>query len=93
MYANNINGDGDMKQEFKPQEFARLIGRDKSTLLRWHKENKFVPYRIDGSDRFYSLQQLKNVMGNKFDERLIMDREELLEVIDKLENKLKSYIE
>ena len=85
---NNINGDDNMKQEFKPKEFAKLIRKDKTTLLRWHKEGKLIPYRIEGNNRYYSLQQLKDIRGEAFYEREIMDREELLGLIDELEKRI-----
>jgi len=78
-------GDDKMKKEFKPQEFADLIGKDKSTLLRWDKSGKLIPYRFDGKDRYYSLQQLKDILGDRFNERKIMSKAELLDVIDELE--------
>ena len=82
-----------MKKEFKPQEFADLIGRDKSTLLRWHKSGKLIPYRIDGKDRYYSLQQLKDILGDRFNERKIMNKNELLDVINELEGLLKNNLD
>ena len=85
---NNINGDDNMKQEFKPQEFAKLIRKDKTTLLRWHKEGKLIPYRIEDNNRYYSLQQLKDIRGEAFYEREVMDREELLGLIDELEKRI-----
>ena len=85
---NNINGDDNMKQEFKPKEFAKLIRKDKTTLLRWHKEGKLIPYRIEGNNRYYSLQQLKDIRGEAFYEREVMDREELLGLIDELEKRI-----
>ena len=70
------------------QEFAKLIRKDKTTLLRWHKEGKLIPYRIEGNNRYYSLQQLKDIRGEAFYEREVMDREELLGLIDELEKRI-----
>ena len=53
------------------------------------KNGKLIPYRIDGKDRYYSLQQLKDILGDRFNERKIMNKNELLDVINELEGLLK----
>ena len=75
-----------MIKEFTTQDFADLIGKSKMTVMRWDREKKLKPYRKEGDRRYYSLEQVKEVLGNRFDEHLVMDREELIQLVYKLKS-------
>jgi len=51
-----------MKQ-YKPAEFARLIGRSVATLQRWDREGKLVAYRSETNRRYYLLEQYFDFIG------------------------------
>lgn len=48
---------------YRPHEFAKLIGKSTSTLRRWDKENKLVPKRGIGGQRYYSEQDLQKALN------------------------------
>lgn len=77
-----------MIKEFTTQEFADLIGKSKMTVMRWDRAKKLKPYRKEGDRRYYSLEQVKEILGDRFDEHLVMDREELLQLVYKLKSQI-----
>lgn len=48
---------------YRPHEFAKLIGKSTSTLRRWDKENKLVPKRGVGNQRYYTEQDLQKALN------------------------------
>ena len=64
---------------FTTQEFADLVGKNKATIIRWHKSSKLMPYKMVGDNRYYSTEQVKQILGDEFDELEIKDKRELIE--------------
>ena len=69
---------------FTTQEFADLIGRNKATVMRWDKSKKLIPYKMDGANRYYSVEQVKEILGDEFDELKIMEKRELIELVKRM---------
>lgn len=69
---------------FTTQEFADLVGKNKATIMRWHKSKKLIPYKMDGENRYYSTEQVKHVLGDEFDELEVMEKRELIELVRKI---------
>lgn len=42
---------------YKPQEFAKLIGVSVKTLQRWDREGKLKAYRYPSNRRYYTHEQ------------------------------------
>ena len=49
---------------YKPQEFAEMIGVSVKTLQRWDKEGKLKAYRTPTNRRYYTHKQYVDYMGN-----------------------------
>ena len=48
---------------YKPQEFAEMIGVSVKTLQRWDKEGKLKAYRTPTDRRYYTHKQYVDYMG------------------------------
>ena len=49
---------------YKPKEFAEMIGVSVKTLQRWDKEGKFKAYRTPTDRRYYTYKQYVDYMGD-----------------------------
>ena len=49
---------------YKPQEFAEMIGVSVKTLQRWDKEGKLKAYRTPTDRRYYTHKQYVDYMGD-----------------------------
>ena len=49
---------------YKPQEFAEMIGVSVKTLQRWDKEGKLKAYRTPTNRRYYTHKQYVDYMGD-----------------------------
>lgn len=49
---------------YKPKEFAEMIGVSVKTLQRWDKEGKFKAYRTPTDRRYYTYRQYIDYMGD-----------------------------
>lgn len=49
---------------YKPQEFAEMIGVSVKTLQRWDKEGKLKAYRTPTDRRYYTYKQYVDYMGD-----------------------------
>ena len=49
---------------YKPKEFAEMIGVSVKTLQRWDKEGKFKAYRTPTNRRYYTYRQYIDYMGD-----------------------------
>lgn len=49
---------------YKPKEFAEMIGVSVKTLQRWDKEGKFKAYRTPTDRRYYTYKQYIDYMGD-----------------------------
>ena len=69
---------------FTTQEFADLVGKNKATIIRWDKSNKLIPYKMVGDNRYYSAEQVRQILGDEFDELEVMEKRELIELVRKM---------
>ena len=49
---------------YKPQEFAKMIGVSVKTLQRWDKGGKLNAYRTPTNRRYYTHKQYVDYMGD-----------------------------
>lgn len=64
-----------MKNNFKPSEFAELLGVSVKTLQRWDRENKLKAFRTPTYRRYYTYKQYTDYMGitqNDSDKKIII---------------------
>jgi putative resolvase len=55
---------------YRPQEFAKLIAKTTSTLQRWDRDGILKAHRSPTNRRFYTRDQLSEILGVKADKRL-----------------------
>ena len=55
---------------YRPNEFAKLIAKTTSTLQRWDREGILKAYRSPTNRRFYTHDQLSEVLGVKVEKRI-----------------------
>lgn len=55
---------------YRPNEFARLIARTTNTLQRWDREGVLKAHRTPTNRRFYTHDQLNQVLGIKETKRI-----------------------
>jgi putative resolvase len=55
---------------YRPNEFAKLISKSVNTLQRWDREGILKAHRTPTNRRFYTHDQLAEVLGVKADKRL-----------------------
>jgi len=55
---------------YRPNEFAKLISRTTHTLQRWDRYGILKAYRTPTNRRFYSHDQLSEILGVKADKRI-----------------------
>ena len=55
---------------YRPNEFAKLIAKTTKTLQRWDREGILTAYRTPTNRRFYTHDQLSEIMGVKVDKRI-----------------------
>ena len=49
---------------YRVKEFAKLIGKSPSTLLRWEQEERLKPRRSDGNQGYYTDSDLQKASNN-----------------------------
>lgn len=52
-----------MKNNFKPNEFAELLGVSVKTLQRWDREKKLCAFRTPTNRRYYTYKQYTDYVG------------------------------
>ena len=52
---------------YRPNEFARLIAKTTKTLQRWDREGILKAHRTPTNRRFYTHDQLSEILGVKVD--------------------------
>lgn len=57
---------------YRPQEFSRLIAKTTNTLQRWDREGILKAHRTPTNRRFYTHDQLSEILGVKADKRIAM---------------------
>jgi len=55
---------------YKPYEFGKLVSRSTNTLQRWDREGILTAHRTPTNRRFYTHDQLSEIMGIKADKRI-----------------------
>ncbi len=55
---------------YRPNEFAKLIAKTTSTLQRWDREGVLKAHRSPTNRRFYTHDQLSEILGVKADKRM-----------------------
>ncbi len=55
---------------YRPNEFAKLIAKTTKTLQRWDREGILTAHRTPTNRRFYTHDQLSEIMGVKADKRI-----------------------
>ena len=55
---------------YRPNEFAKLIAKTTKTLQRWDREGILTAHRTPTNRRFYTHDQLSEIMGVKVDKRI-----------------------
>jgi predicted site-specific integrase-resolvase len=55
---------------YRPNEFAALIAKTTSTLQRWDREGILKAHRSPTNRRFYTHDQLSEILGVKADKRM-----------------------
>lgn len=55
---------------YKPKDFARLVARTTNTLQRWDRDGILKAHRTPTDRRFYTDDQLSEVLGIKADKRV-----------------------
>lgn len=55
---------------YRPNEFAKLISKSVNTLQRWDRDGVLKAHRTPTNRRFYTHDQLADVLGIKADKRL-----------------------
>ncbi|MDP2098741.1 MAG: IS607 family transposase [Methylobacter sp.] len=55
---------------YRPSEFAKLIAKTTKTLQRWDREGILTAHRTPTNRRFYTHDQLSEIMGVKADKRI-----------------------
>lgn len=60
---NKIRGDKHIMSNYKPQEFAEMIGVSVKTLQRWDREHKLIAQRTPTDRRYYTHKQYVDYMG------------------------------
>ena len=55
---------------YRPNEFARLIAKTTKTLQRWDREGILKAHRTPTNRRFYTHDQLSEILGVKVDKRM-----------------------
>lgn len=76
---------------YKPQEFAEMIGVSVKTLQRWDKEGKLKAYRTPTDRRYYTHKQYVDYMGDgnsKYGKTVIYTRVSTSNQKDDLQNQV-----
>lgn len=74
-----------MNTTYKPSEFSKMVGVSVKTLQRWDRDGVLKAYRSPTNRRYYTDEQIKNVMKNNDNEDKKEDKkEDLNNVIEKL---------
>ena len=76
---------------YKPQEFAEMIGVSVKTLQRWDKEGKLKAYRTPTDRRYYTHKQYVDYMGDgkaKYGKTVIYTRVSTTNQKDDLQNQV-----
>jgi putative resolvase len=55
---------------YRPNEFAKLIAKTTSTLQRWDREGVLIAHRSPTNRRFYTHDQLSEILGVKEQKRI-----------------------
>ena len=55
---------------YRPHEFAKLIAKSTHTLQRWDREGILKAYRTPTNRRFYTHDQLSEILGVKANKRI-----------------------
>ena len=55
---------------YRPNEFVRLIAKTTKTLQRWDREGILKAHRTPTNRRFYTHDQLSEILGVKVDKRM-----------------------
>lgn len=55
---------------YRPHEFARLIAKSTNTLQRWDREGILKAHRSPTNRRFYTQDQLSEMLGVKENKRI-----------------------
>jgi predicted site-specific integrase-resolvase len=50
---------------YRPNEFAKLIGKSTSTLRRWDREGVLSPKRTPGNQRYYTDEDLRYILSSE----------------------------
>lgn len=50
---------------YRPNEFAKLIGKSTSTLRRWDREGILSPKRTPGNQRYYTDEDLRYILSSE----------------------------
>lgn len=57
---------------YRPHEFAKLIAKSTHTLQRWDREGILRAYRSPTNRRFYTQEQLSEILGIKENKRIAL---------------------
>ena len=57
---------------YRPNEFARLIAKTTNTLQRWDREGILKAHRTPTNRRFYTHDQLSEILGVKAEKRIVV---------------------
>ena len=55
---------------YRPKEFAKLIAKTTNTLQRWDREGILKAHRTPTNRRFYTYEQLSEILGVKENKRI-----------------------